>query len=96
VTDFYKHLASSGLSPLCNKWSILEAFDAFVSNTDDMIFDGIHGIDSRVMSTSNLYVSDSTPINYDHSGENNHQVKAISTVSVSLLTPTRLGLCFSI
>jgi hypothetical protein len=70
-------------SLLCNKWSILEAFDAFVSNTDEMIFDGIHGIDSRVMSTSNLHVSDSTPTNYDHSVVNDYQVKAISTVSVN-------------
>jgi hypothetical protein len=50
-----------------------------------MFFDGSHGIDSRVMSTFDLHVSDSTPTNYDQTGLKDHQVKVISTVSVRLL-----------
>jgi hypothetical protein len=64
----------------CNKWSRLEAADAFVSNSDNMFF---NGIDSRGMSSCNLHVSDSALTIEDHSGVNDRQVKVITTVSVS-------------
>jgi hypothetical protein len=53
--------------------------EVFISDTEDMFFGGIHGIDSSVMSTFDLHT------NYDQTGVNDHQIKAISTVSVRLL-----------
>jgi hypothetical protein len=58
----------------------LEELDAFVSDTADMFFDGIHGI---VMSVLDLHIPDSTPTHFDGLGD--HQVKAISTASVGLM-----------
>jgi hypothetical protein len=44
-------------------------------------FDGIDGIDPRVISMFDLHVPDSAPIHYDDLGALDHQVKAISTVA---------------
>ena len=47
----------------------LEEVDAFVSDTNGMFFDGIHGIDPRKMSMFDLRIPDSTPTHYDDLGD---------------------------
>lgn len=43
----------------------LEAVDAFVSDTDDVFFDGIKGIGPRLMSVFDFHVHDSASIHND-------------------------------
>jgi hypothetical protein len=79
ASDFDKYFASSGFSSVKQP----EEVDAFVSDTDDMFFEGIYGIDPRVMAMFDLHIPDSTPAHYNHMSD--HQVNAISTASVGLL-----------
>jgi hypothetical protein len=75
--DFDKYFASSGFSRVHQ----LEEVNAFVSDSDDMFFDGIDDIDPRVMSMFDLHVPDSAPTHYDDLSALDHQAKAISAAS---------------
>jgi hypothetical protein len=79
--DFDKYFTSSRFSRVQQ----LKEDDAFISDTDNMFFDGIHGIDPRMKSTFDLHVPDSTPTKYDHSSVLDYQGKAISAASIGLL-----------
>jgi hypothetical protein len=47
----------------------LEEVSTGIPDTDDMLFDGIDGIDPRVMSMFHLNIPDSAPAHYDDLGE---------------------------
>jgi hypothetical protein len=59
----------------------LEEVHTDIPDTYDMLFDGIDGIDPRVMSVFDLNIPDSAQAHYDDLGALNLQVKAISTAS---------------
>jgi hypothetical protein len=75
--------ASSGISCVHQ----LEEVDTFKFDTDNTFIDGI---DPHMISMFDLHVPDSAPTHHDDLGD--HRVKAISTASVGLRTPTGLGL----
>jgi hypothetical protein len=82
--DSDEYFASSGLSLVHH----LEEVDAAISDTDDMIFEGIDGTDPRAMSMFDLNVPDSAKTHYDNLGALDRQVKALSTASRA---PHRFG-----
>jgi hypothetical protein len=82
--DFDKYFAPSGFSHVQHLEEVhkeLEEVNTGIPDTGDMFFDGIDGIDPRVISVFDLNIPDSAPAHYNDLGALDLQVRAISTAS---------------